>query len=722
MTTAEPIRRVPLSPVRVVLAALVIGLVGGLGGCTPDAPPDAPMASAPTPTPIPLVPSIRLVGAKFITGGGPGVEWRAHVEIDGVIRPVFSGSQELIFRPECEPVPDDESLVDCTILQPEKLTAEFAVVEAIPNATHDETDEHTDTPKPEAAPIRILIRGPGHPETQSEIVRVPKSTAGIFTRRFIHQLDQRGVLTPEVVLPGPAKLRTWIGIEEQVIGPHSPKVLFQVNVIQKDDEAPTSIFKTVLDPAHREDHRTWVPIEIDLPDFGTEPYYLFFETKNADEEDYRPTLPVWGDPTILRPDEGHDGPSRVVLLSLDTLRANSMSVYGNDRPTTPLFEKMLDQGTLFENAFTTFSNTLGSHMSMMTGLYPASHRVSATTRNLDVAIPTLAMGMRDAGYETAAFTENALLRADAGFQRGFGHYYENSGVKDGAGDAEGTFRRALDYAKAKPLSEPLFLFVHTYEVHSPYEPPEYTDDELGPLVWKEAPGERAHDMRSRYEREIVHLDRLLADFLAELAALAPEDDILVIITSDHGEEFMEHGSILHLQLYDEVMKIPMFMKWPDHIPTGVRVETPVSLVDIVPTVLQLVGATPPETDGVSLVPLLEGAEIARSAVFGQSAVSAMNENRPQYVARSADAKCVGRADVDGDHQIECFDLAKDPLERHGLGPLDDPKFADLNVQLSSYLARATRTIDGEAEDREIEAGDEIDPARREKLRMLGYIE
>lgn len=714
MTDAEPIRSPPSSRAPCALLALLV--LGPVGACTPSEPPPAKTASEPTPRP--LAPAIRLVDSEFVTGGGPSVERGAHVEIDGVIRPVLSGAREFLLKPTCEPVTGSEELVDCSIPQPEKLTARFAVVEAHPEPVPGETHEAT----PPIEPVRKLIRGPGHPDAATEVVRVPKPASGFVTRRFIEDLSQRGVLSPGYLLPGRSRVRTWIGIEKQALGPQSPEVVFEASVFQRGDEQLTRVFRTTLDPANRPEHRTWIPVEFEIPESGFEPLQIVFETRNADEEDDRPSLPVWGDPTILRPLEGHEGPSRVVLISLDTLRAGSMSVYGNDRRTTPLFEKMAGEGTLFENAFTTFSNTLGSHMSLMTGLYPATHRVNAASRHLDRAIPTLAMGMREAGYETAAFTENALLRADAGFQRGFGHYFENSGTQDGAGDAEGTFRRALDYLETKPPSEPLFLFVHTYEVHSPYEPPEYTAREIEPLVWDEAPEKRALDMRSRYEREIVHLDRLLADFLDELATLAPAEDVLVVITSDHGEEFLEHGSILHLQLYDEVMKIPLFLRWPGNVPAGLRIETPVSLVDVVPTVLQLVGATPPTTDGVSLVPLLEGAEIARDAVFGQSAVSSFNQYRPQFVVRSAAAKCVGRQTGDGGRVVQCFDLTRDPLEKHALAPSENAQFGVLEEQLGGYFDRAIRTVDGEAEEREIEAADEIDPARREKLRMLGYIE
>lgn len=673
----------------------------------------------PSPTPVPLVPSIRLVGTQFMAGGGFAVEPRAHISIDGVIRPTISGSKKLVFRPDCTETEDDPELVECTLRHPENITTPWSIVETtLPEPEEAEHEAHgARSEHPREQRLRLIARGPGQGE-ESHTIRLPKEASRFLERRFVEPLEHRSVLTPEMVLPGGGVLRTWIGIEESTWA-DAPRVVFSVSRINSETvEDRTLLHRQILDPSHNPAHRAWIPVEVRLPDLGVEPLHLLFETLPADKSDLRPSLPVWGDPTIMRAQAEVQRPRRVVLVSLDTLRAKSMSAYGYDRPTTPAFEAMLDEGTLFQNAFTTFTNTLGSHMSMMTGLYPASHRVRASNRTLDTAVPTLAMAMRDAGYETAAFTENALLRADAGFQRGFARYYENKEIFDGAGDAAGTFRRALDWAKTRPTSEPLFLFVHTYEVHAPYVPPEYTENELGELTWEEAAGKTAFDRLDLYEREVVHLDRLLADFLKELQSLAPEGDLLLVITADHGEEFMEHGAIAHLQLYDEVMKIPMFMRWPEHIPGGVRIETPVSLVDLVPTILQLVGGDAPETDGVSLVPLLEGAEISRDAVLGQTASSKFTKGGVAYVARGQDAKCLVNGENGGN--IECYDLLADPLEKTPLSPTDDPKFAHLYEHASSYRDLATRDSTDEAE--AIDADDEIDPARREKLRLLGYIE
>jgi arylsulfatase A-like enzyme len=153
-------------------------------------------------------------------------------------------------------------------------------------------------------------------------------------------------------------------------------------------------------------------------------------------------FPLWGDPTVWAPARASGARPTIVLVSLDTLRARSTSTYGNRRETTPYLTQLAGDGVLFEHAYTTFSNTLGSHMSMMTGLYPAAHGVVGLDRRLAREHRTLAETLRESGYETAAFTEDGLLEGAIGFQRGFARYGENRGVFSAAGDAPGTFARS----------------------------------------------------------------------------------------------------------------------------------------------------------------------------------------------------------------------------------------------------------------------------------------
>ncbi len=653
--------------------------------------------------------------------------------INGVRRPTLTSATPRFFRPDCRPVPNDPKLLSCTVRPPlqNRLTP-WEIVEVKKGlVVENDGDEAASEANPQRRSRYLVVPGTREAKRETQRVLLPADVSKLFFVRALPPVASRTVATPELVLPGGGVLRTHIGIEESTWGGGVAPVSFQVRLLRAEADVLELLLERTLDPADREEDRDWVPLEVPIPDLGDTPFRLVFQTVSRNPNAHHAALPVWGDPTILSPEQEVRRPRRVVLISLDTLRARSMSAYGHDLPTTPLFEKMLEEGTLFENAFTTFTNTLGAHMSMMTGLYPANHRIRAANFTLDAAIPTLAQHMRAAGYETAAFTENALLRATAGFQRGFGRYLENTGLFDGAGDAAGTFRRTLDWTATRP-DEPLFLFVHTYEVHHPYRPPDYTRERLPtPPAEKDPAPVRDGDEGAvgdetplrAYEREIVHLDRLLAEFLAELGAqMEDPGELLVIITSDHGEEFREHGYTVHSQMYDEVMQIPMFLRWPGHIPGDLRIATPVSLVDLVPTILDLVGAPTPGVDGTSLVPLMAGTALERTTVFGQAARGNANGRKSRYVARSSTGKCMVRDDPGGDGWSECYDLIADPAEKTPLPPDHSPELSALHARAIEYRAQAARQIAGEKAEKELAEDDEADPARRDKLRMLGYIE
>jgi arylsulfatase len=671
-----------------------------------------PLAACDT-RPRPLLPAVSLTDTKVRTGSVPGLTREGSVSIAGIRRPVLTRSLDLAFAPDCTPVEGEAGLLDCPLtLDPTiRLTPwELLRVPAPPPAS-------TGRPSSSASPFAFLPVGAAPAETDAapQTIRVEAEANPLFVRFPMPALASRRVQSPALRVPEHSILRAHIGIEEPAWLEGAPPVRFRILQADAMGDDPVTLFDRTLDPWNDPGHRRWIPIEVAVPHLGDRPFHLVFETIAAASGALHPSLPVWGDPTIFYPATPTQKPLRIVLVSLDTLRARSMSVYGREIPTTPLFEALGRQGTLFENAFTTFSNTLGSHMSMFTGLYPASHRVGQSSPTLDPAVPTLAQQLRRAGYRTAAFTENALLRAEAGFERGFSRYFENSEIQDGAGDAEGTFARALAWAAAQPPDVPLFLLVHTYEVHAPHRPPEQTRDRL---PFDDAAGPNLR----QYEREILHLDALLADFVTKLEAqMADPAELLLVVTADHGEEFLEHGATAHVQLFDEVMHIPLFLRWPGRIPEGLRVDAPVSLVDIPPTVLELAGLSPEAGEGLSLVPLMGGTPLGRSMVFGQTAFPGLDlAQTGHFIARSRAAKCSVRRPADAgasDPDPVCFDLAADPGEQDPLPVGARPEFADLAREAIAYRARALADPgpSGVTTSRP-------DPLREEKLRQLGYIE
>ena len=586
-------------------------------------------------------------------------------------------------------------------------------------------------PEAAAAPLLLLeiTRVPERGETEGRVQRtlVPTPPDGVLPLphglrpRKIRRVELRAVpplatadrTTAPLAIPAGAVLRFSVALDEAMREVAATPVQLSVSAVDVEGERP--LFERVLDPAAR-DLRGWHDVEVPLEALRGRTMSLRFRARPVGDASAAAAFPLWGDPTVWAPERAPERPT-IVLVSLDTLRARSMSAYGSVRETTPYFERLARDGVLFERAYTTFSNTLGSHMSMMTGLYPAAHGLIGLDRRLGSEHRTLAGTLRAAGYDTAAFTEDALLEGALGFERGFSCYAANRGVFPAAGDAQGTFARALDWARTRG-ERPFFLFVHTYAVHLPYEPaPAYaklfTDD--GPPAEQ---GVEHH--RLRYEQEVRALDDDLAKLVAGLLEIVPRERLVLVVTADHGEEFGEHGQMTHLQLHDEVMHVPLLVVAPG-ARGGARVAEPVSLVDLMPTLLALAGVEAPPSEGVPLDGVLRGADApsAQRTLFGQSLPYDLTGGQWRFVARDARAKCL--LDEQGDGR--CFDLASDPGEHVPLPPGTSPVFATVHAAAAAYRERARPGIAaGKAEPFSSSAADALDEATRRKLHALGYLD
>lgn len=317
-------------------------------------------------------------------------------------------------------------------------------------------------------------------------------------------------------------------------------------------------------------------------------------------------------------DSRPDSTRGYVLISVDTLRADRLGAYGHPRPTSPFFDRLAARGVLFENAIAPYPATLVSHMSMFTGLYPPQHGVYPPAVVLPERIPTLPQRFQEGGFRTQGHTEGGFVGWGFGFERGF-EVYDDTGYTVDT-DIEATFGRGLDFLRALGSDERFFLFLHTYSVHDPYDPPpdfvaEF--DQHGPAP--DSSGERIRGFNHgreaiapaeverfarRYEASVRYVDSVLEDFVDELERLGLLADTTVVITSDHGEEFLEHGKLGHTQLYPELLHVPLLIVHPDRA-AGVRVADVVSLVDVAPTLVELAGL-PPFSDiaGRSLAPYL----------------------------------------------------------------------------------------------------------------------
>jgi arylsulfatase A-like enzyme len=320
-----------------------------------------------------------------------------------------------------------------------------------------------------------------------------------------------------------------------------------------------------------------------------------------------------------------DSPN-VILISLDTLRAQSMGCYGFKKETTPFLDQFAREGVLFENMCSASTSTPPSHMSIMTGLYLSVHGV-LNQEVLDRGITTLPEMFSAADYATGAVTENGFLVRQMGFGRGFDDYYE---IKDvllfdklllAGGFARDVFERGKSWIREKSAQK-FFLFLHTYEVHDPYLPPppydtmflDTPDDyrehlkkfrqHLGRIDTRQFPPEF---IRAQYEGEIRYVDALVKDLIAFIREQGLAEKTLIIITSDHGEQLFERNNIVGHGYYtfDTESHVPFIMWMPGTIPAGVRIPHQASNVDILPTVAEFLHLeVKGSVQGMSLLPLL----------------------------------------------------------------------------------------------------------------------
>jgi len=326
----------------------------------------------------------------------------------------------------------------------------------------------------------------------------------------------------------------------------------------------------------------------------------------------------------LRPQAGLDvRPTRgYILISLDTLRADRLGSYGYKHPTSPYFDRLADRGALFEHALAPYPATLVSHMSMFTGLYPPQHAVYPPANVLPEGVWTLAEGMRRAGFRTQAHTEGGFVAGGYGFERGFEVYDDTAYSADG--DIERTFGRGLEFLDALEPEERFFLFLHSYSTHDPYDPPlAFAQQFDGFEPPPDSSGERLRDFNferieidpevverfsRRYDASVRYVDSVLEHFVTRLEASGLLAETTLVITSDHGEEFLEHGKLAHTQLYPESLAVPLLVVHPD-LTQGRRVGDEVSLVDLAPTLAELAGLVPQDSlAGRSLVPYLGGSQ------------------------------------------------------------------------------------------------------------------
>jgi arylsulfatase A-like enzyme len=423
----------------------------------------------------------------------------------------------------------------------------------------------------------------------------------------------------------------------------------------------------------------------------------------------------------------HGNGTPVVLVSIDTLRPDHLGAYGYPRPTSPHIDAFRRDSILFRTAIAQAPSTLPSHASMMTSLLPPHHSASvANNRALPPEVATLAELVRKEGYATASFNGGVQLQSVWGLDRGFDTYVSvrpRNTPSDSLSSPDDRFAHVLDLARGwirEHRARPFFLFLHTYEVHHPYTPDAqdlapFRGDYHGPLpddisveLLREINDRhRPVDARDRqhivdaYDGEIRSMDRAFGALVDVLRSNGIYDRALVVFTSDHGEEFGEHGKMgRHSHtLFDELLRVPLIVKLPHSQRAGSTESAEAQGIDLAPTVLGALGLPEPRA--------FEGRDLLRPPPRDPPpSLSFRDVVEPNASAaiRTPEWKLYDRS---------LFHLATDPGEKHDVAKDNVDVFRALRERMkeiaSSRPAPRARTA---APDEDL----------RERLRSLGYVE
>jgi arylsulfatase A-like enzyme/Tfp pilus assembly protein PilF len=386
----------------------------------------------------------------------------------------------------------------------------------------------------------------------------------------------------------------------------------------------------------------------------------------------------------------------IVLISIDTLRADHLPIYGYQRVRTPAIEALASDGLVFDRAYAHSPQTLPSHVSILSGRLPFEHGVRDNTGfTVEPHEATLPALLKPFGFVSAGVVSAYVMREETGIGRGFDYFDAtlppSSGeVAIGELQRDGTAslavaRRWLDGRQ----SDRFFLFFHIYEPHSPYSPPARFRQ------W--AP----------YDGEIAYADEIVGGLIAALRERRLYDQALVVLLSDHGEGLGDHGEQEHgLFLYSETIRVPLVIKLPSERGAGRRIAEPVQHIDLVPTILDMVRAPQPQgLRGRSLRPLLDGGSISEQALYAEALYARFHLGWSELYALTDARYRFVRAPRD-----ELYDLDQDPGERRNIA-------GDRGTTGAAMRAELDRLLRGSA----IQTPGEVGTDVQERLRALGYV-
>jgi arylsulfatase A-like enzyme len=573
-------------------------------------------------------------------------------------------------------------------------------------------------------------------------------------RRFIGKQEEYrnalyvhspATLTFEVPVPKDGRLHFGMGITEK----DSP-ITFRVTADSRELYS-----KTVADVD------AWADADLDLSAYGGSTVKLTFATTTGKEG----AVALWANPLLTT--KAPKKRPNVLIYLIDTERADHSSLYGYARDTTPFLKKLGGQGLVFEDCQVQAPRTKQSTASLMTSLYSYTHGIIYDYDTIPKGAATLAEQLRGAGYVTASVVANPFAGRITGLERGFDYLDEWAVVQryrtdahDRGTDSEAVNKIAFPWLDAH-RDEPFFLYAHATDPHAPYRPPAGFEEKFanpadtaefdrtykslggkhkyaGGTVIDRAGCKRAgvnpdkfiQQARDRYDGEILHNDRSLEQLVDKLKQLGILDNTLIIVVSDHGEEFWDHGWTGHgHSLYQELTH-GLFVMWnPKLIPVPRRISEPVQLIDVMPTVLDLMDVKIPDVvEGQSLAPFVKGQPFQRRGPVMTSRFAdpeakkegVVPENRIDAVALlDANWKLIYRekGKEAGVSKVDLYDRRTDRTETTNIATqhpqevdrmmTEIGKWMDAQKQIRSFLGRGAKAA--------------MDKQTLEQLRSLGYL-
>lgn len=400
-------------------------------------------------------------------------------------------------------------------------------------------------------------------------------------------------------------------------------------------------------------------------------------------------------------------PRHVLLVSIDTVRADVLGCYGDARAATETLDRLASEGVRFTAAISAAPLTLPSHACLLTGMDP--WRLGVRHNGIYSLAPrfvSLAERLADAGFETAAIVAGYPLSDFSGLDQGFAIYDDAIPLESGEvyhnpeRRAQEVTDAAIAWLESRPdPARPFLLFVHYYDPHAPYEPPARYRGGSSDAV----------DEWDAYRGEVAYVDDQIERLLGILGRDAVLDDTLVIVTSDHGEGLMEHGEPTHgVFLYDEVLRVPLILRYPPALPAGAEIDAVVGLVDVTPTILDALGLPPdPDADGRSLWGLATGSDAqSRGEVFSETQYPRLEHGwAPLRAIRTQEWKYIDAP------APELYALQDDRGESTNVLASNEPTAGRLRTSLEDAFRSAT-----EGEAAEVTAQD------LERLQALGYLQ